>query len=473
MFRLLTSWRVLAVGFLAAVALLASLARSYDDTQQERTLRSVVAEADLMAELLLEVEFTSDDEGATVLDESARREIDATVRHLISEQRLVGLQVWTREGELLYSDSEEPEELSEDEVELLAEVLRGNPQVEFEHDEGREEPTATVLIEPQTRAGAASGVVAELLLPQHEVVSALTSASRRLYGGTAALLVVMAGLAVVGRRRLLRREHEALHDLLTGLGNRALLQQTGREAVSRAQRPSAPAAALLLLDLDGFKTVNDTLGHAAGDRLLVQVAAALRGAVRADDVVVRLGGDEFAVLLREVPDAAAAARAAQHVSALLHQPFAVDRVTLEVGVSVGVALAPEHGTDLDALLRRADVAMYQAKRDGGGVRLYDEADDPHDEAHLDLLSQLRAAIETDQLRLHYQPKVALRGGRTVGFEALVRWQHPERGLLPPGVFLPLAERTALMRPLTDCGCCARPSGSAPSGGPRAGTSTSR
>ena len=447
MFRLLTSRRALVAGFVTALVSLTGLAYNLDVQREDDTLRQVVAEARLIGQLLLEVELVPGAPGGpAVLAAGAVDRIDRRVAHLLAEGDLIGVQLWTRDGELVYSDQDEPDPLSAEEQAAVGRALAGEPQVEFEHDEGRELPSATVLLQPGTDGGGDSALVAEVLLPGHDTQGDLTAASWRLYSGTAVLLVLGSVLAMAARRRMLRREHEALHDPLTGLGNRALLAaesgclQSGRTTAS---------AALLLLDLDGFKDVNDTLGHDVGDLLLVEVAGALRASVRSTDVVVRLGGDEFAVLLRDLPDAGVAARSARAIADVLHRPFAVDRVTLEVGVSIGVAVAPEHGSDLGTLLRRADVAMYQAKRDGGGVRVYDEADDPHDESQLDLLAQLRAAISGGQLRLQYQPKVGLRAGRAVGFEALVRWAHPERGMLAPGEFLPLAERTALMRPLTD------------------------
>jgi diguanylate cyclase (GGDEF)-like protein len=451
-FRILTSWRVLAAVLAVAVAGLVLLAENLERQQEERALTQAVTDAELVNQLLVAVELPEEGIEVSALSAEAVARIDSGVAHLVSEGTLVGLQLWTRDGRLLYSDVADADPLTDEELAHIEDVLDGRPQVEFELDDGRAIPTATVLSEPATQDHGSSGLVTEVLLPQDGVTGQLQSASHRLYAGSAGLLVLMTVFAVTARRRILRREHEALHDPLTGLGNRAMLAQEARTlGTPRRSRPTSgdPVTALLLIDLDGFKDVNDTLGHAVGDQLLVQVARALRDAVRPADVVTRLGGDEFALLVRDLPSVTAAAQVADSVAATLTRPFAVDRVTLEVGGSIGVAVAPDHGTDLAALLRRADVAMYQAKREGGGVRLYDSGDDPHDEGQLDLLSQLRTAIDTGQLRLHFQPKVALRAGRTVGFEALVRWAHPERGLLAPAAFLPLAARTALMRPLTD------------------------
>ncbi|PPK92679.1 diguanylate cyclase (GGDEF)-like protein [Kineococcus xinjiangensis] len=447
MLRALTSWRIFGVALVLSVLAVAALAVSLERKTHDAALEQVVADAELISELLLEPVLPAPGSAGVDLAPEARRALDAGVERLRSEGRLIGLQVWHPDGHLVYSDQRNVGPLSAAERTGLVEVLHGQPVVEFEREEGRDEATATVLVAPQA-AGGPSGLVAEVLLPEDALATSLTTTAHNLYGGAAFLALVLAAAGIGARRRVLRREQEALHDALTGLGNRAMLTRAGTAALSGARRRGGPRdVALLLLDLDGFKTVNDTLGHAVGDELLVQVAAALRSAVRPDDVVVRLGGDEFAVLVTDPAPAGLELRRAEAIVAALSRPFTVERVTLEVGVSIGVAVAGVGG-DFDVLLRQADVAMYQAKRSGGGARRYDFADDPHDAQMLGLLSELRHAIDVGQLRLHYQPKASLREGRTVGFEALVRWEHPERGLLPPGAFVPMAERTALLRPLT-------------------------
>jgi len=241
--------------------------------------------------------------------------------------------------------------------------------------------------------------------------------------------------------------HQARHDALTGLPNRALLHE--RMAAALGDEADAPRPlALLLLDLDHFKEVNDTFGHEQGDALLCQVAARLRGAVRGDDTVARLGGDEFAVLLPGC-DAPGAARVAADIRAALAAPLRVEGQALQTGASVGIALGPAHGTDGPTLLRRADVAMYTAKRARRGHALYEPAQDQHSAERLALVADLRAAIERGTLALHYQPQVDVASGRACGVEALVRWPHPERGPIPPDAFIPLAEQTGLIAPLTD------------------------
>jgi len=238
----------------------------------------------------------------------------------------------------------------------------------------------------------------------------------------------------------------ATTDTLTGLPNRALLHACLDAAVAQSQRTAAPLA-LLLLDLDRFKEVNDTLGHHIGDGLLSAVAQRLADVVRREDTVARLGGDEFAVVL-PAADVDGAGMVARTICAAIETPFDIEDQALSVGVSVGVAAFPEHGGDAATLLRHADVAMYAAKQGGLGPTVYDPTHDGHDATRLGLVGDLRQAIAAGAFTLHYQPKVALDSGRVCGVEALVRWPHPEHGLIPPDRFIPLAEQTGLIVPLT-------------------------
>ena len=244
----------------------------------------------------------------------------------------------------------------------------------------------------------------------------------------------------------LEKEHQANHDALTGLPNRKYLL----EALDRALVEAQPGrrVGLFLLDLDRFKEVNDTLGHQTGDHLLEHVATRIKGALRPEDVVARLGGDEFAVLLPVVPDADAATEVALRIQAALAEPFRFEGVLLELEASVGIALYPDHGADVQQLQRSADVAMYLAKEARSGVEVYTADKDRNSTTRLGLLGSLRQGIDGGQLELHYQPKVALSSGAVVGVEALVRWRHPHRGLIFPDEFVPLAEHSGLMHRLT-------------------------
>jgi len=249
------------------------------------------------------------------------------------------------------------------------------------------------------------------------------------------------------RRQAEEKEHQALHDALTGLPNRALFRERLATAVAAARRDTSEVA-VILMDLDGFKEINDTLGHDNGDLMLQEIARRLREALPETELVARLGGDEFAVLKPKPPGLAVVAYAADRLLDALERPVVLNGIALHVRASMGIALFPDHGEDPDALLRRADVAMYRAKKARSGYKVYAAEHDPYVPERLQLLAQLERAIRSGELLLHYQPKVEMRSARVWGAEALVRWQHPERGLLLPDAFIPLAEHTGLIRPLT-------------------------
>jgi len=244
-----------------------------------------------------------------------------------------------------------------------------------------------------------------------------------------------------------QREHQAHHDELTGLSNRKLLIRQTNEALADAARSGARAG-FLLLDLDRFKEVNDTLGHAVGDRLLRIVAHRLTHSVRPGDLVARLGGDEFAVLLPSVREVSAAREVASRLRAALSEPIRMEGMSFEIEASVGIALYPDDATGFELLMQHADVAMYLAKERRSGVERYVAHSDRNSPARLALLGDLRRGMDRDELELHYQPKVVLETGSTAGMEALVRWQHPVRGLMTPEEFVPLVEQSYLMRDLT-------------------------
>jgi diguanylate cyclase (GGDEF)-like protein len=249
------------------------------------------------------------------------------------------------------------------------------------------------------------------------------------------------------RQSAARAQHQAMHDALTGLPSRALLAKLVEEAAAEAAREDS-SFAVMLVDLDRFKEINDTLGHHHGDRLLREIGPRLSGLLRGSDAVARLSGDEFVVLASGLKDAGQAIRLAERMRDALRAPFEVDDLTLEVDASIGIACFPDHGADMDELLKRADVAMYDAKNHHQGVAVYTARRDPHRPARLALVPELRRAIGGGGLRLDYQPQLELRDSAITHVEALVRWQHPHGGLISPADFIPLAEATGLIKPLT-------------------------
>jgi len=260
--------------------------------------------------------------------------------------------------------------------------------------------------------------------------------------------VVVRMMITIREIQALSQAHAAaLRDELTGLGNRRSLYEEVERRIG-VPRPPEPMA-VLLLDLDSFKDLNDVLGHRAGDNLLIDVATRLRETIRSGDVIVRMGGDEFAVLLQGPSDAGAAELAAGRIRAALEHSFQLDGLELHLGASIGAAVYPEHGDDAQTLLRRADIAMYDAKAHGNAYRVYDSESEAADtRARLVLLEELRRAIANGEIEVHYQPKASLVTGEIVGAEALVRWRHPSRGVLAPGAFLGAAERIGILPALT-------------------------
>jgi diguanylate cyclase (GGDEF)-like protein len=239
--------------------------------------------------------------------------------------------------------------------------------------------------------------------------------------------------------------HQALHDALTGLPNRAFFVDRLKQALSRAKRQSTKVA-VLFMDLDNFKVINDSLGHEAGDALLVEVSGRLLKGLRPEDTAARLGGDEFVVLLEDLVEAGEAKRVAKRIMSWLRPPIAVEGRQTFVSASVGIALNESGQTQPAELMRDADAAMYKAKEDGG-LQIFEPSMRTWATSRLELENGLRQALEREEFEVYYQPQVDLRTGRTVGFEALVRWHHPERGMVSPSEFIPVAEETGLIVPL--------------------------
>ena len=278
------------------------------------------------------------------------------------------------------------------------------------------------------------------LFPLEFVVSSMQVGSRQLF---------IATLRDISERKAHTDalEYQALHDALTGLPNRSLFGDRLRQALLAARR-NQKMFGVLLLDLDRFKDINDSLGHDRGDSLLQEVTARLRGVLRATDTIARLGGDEFAVLTTDAKHPEDVLATAKKILASLEGPFAIGDQMVETGASIGIAMYPIHGDDPGTLLRRADVAMYVAKRSGGGFALYQPEQEAQTLRRSGLAGELRRSIPQGELVLHYQPQVTLATGSINVVEALVRWNHPREGLMPPDRFIPMAEETGIIHPLT-------------------------
>jgi diguanylate cyclase (GGDEF)-like protein len=248
------------------------------------------------------------------------------------------------------------------------------------------------------------------------------------------------------KRNATKLDHMARHDALTGLPNRVMLRETVASGLQRSRR--GQGIGVLYLDLDRFKAVNDTLGHPVGDRLLCEVAGRLREGVREVDTIARLGGDEFAIAQFAADQGPDAETLARRLIETVSQPYDIDGHRVVVGVSIGITMSDRDDVDVDQLLRRADMALYAAKRQGRGTWRRFEPGMEHDaHARRGLEMDLRQALETDGLEVYYQPQVSLSSGQVCGFEALLRWHHPHRGLVNPGDFMRCAEETGLIVPI--------------------------
>jgi diguanylate cyclase (GGDEF)-like protein len=383
--------------------------------------------------------------------------LDRSSRQVQENGQLRNVLLYAPSGKVLYDSRHEHDGKVLVVGPELMEAFEGHMASEVENNKRAEHPELGRLLEVyvplSVRDAQGRHLVLEVYLSYSPTLARAQSATRLiglvLLGGLAILWALMWWLSISVNRTLRRQsdenEHLALHDSLTGLPNRRMLTAEAAR-LAAADTPGA----LVLLDLDRFKEVNDALGHSFGDELLKEVAARLALASRDTDVVARLGGDEFALLVTDIESPEHAMTVARRVAQVFDEPFRIGGVLLDVEPSTGVALMPDHAADVDALLQRADVAMYQAKHTHTGIALYDPTLDANSLERLSTLTELRSAIGVGGgLHLLYQPTIDLVSGEVVGVEALIRWQHPTRGLIAPVDFIPLAEGTGLIAPLTE------------------------
>jgi diguanylate cyclase (GGDEF)-like protein len=437
---------------LMSLAVIAALGLAMGITLKRQIEDRALSRAAQLAEVVAELGVQSRLQPADLdgrLPASRVRALDRALSNFATDRGVKRLKVFNDDGRIVYSDDHAIMGESEQADDGVVAALNGNSSTDLEHgtdDDGTGDRTLEVYTPLRFDDGSTAGAL-EIYMPYGPVAEEIRTDVLTVYlllGGGLFLLFVALFRIVAGASR--RLHHQALHDGLTGLPNRTELYRRLHRAIGSANGDRM--AALLLIDLDRFKEVNDTLGHDHGDELLVEVATRLRAALRRGDTLARLGGDEFAVLLADVPDRPSVAELAGRLQDALRRPFALRGVAVELEASIGVALCPDHGRDVNTLVQRADVAMYDAKRAQVGVATYSAERDPYSADRLGLLVELRHALVSDELLLHYQPKVAVDGGEVIGVEALVRWQHPTRGLLGPAEFVPLAERTGAIADLT-------------------------
>jgi diguanylate cyclase len=391
------------------------------------------------------------------LDERERDGLMQATQLAVFAESVVRLRVRSFDGRVVFSDDGTTAGALRTSDPAFRRAAVGERDVSIVDPDGRAKVLRALLPIVPNATGRATGVL-ELYLPYAPIAAQVTAqlhgAYWRLAAALAVLYLVLALISWSTTRRLRRhasdREYEALHDGLTGLPNRTWFRREADAAVDQAD-PGCHGA-IVLLDLDRFKEVNDTLGHHAGDELLQVAAQRLREALRTDDLLARLGGDEFGIVLPGVRGEREAAEVVGDVRRRLVDDVELDGVRVAIEASFGVALFPDHGTTTEQLLQRADAAMYQAKRLSAGIVIHDPAallSTVVDTDGLAVHGELRRAIDEDELRLVYQPKFSVGTGDAIGLEALVRWEHPRRGLLGPAAFLPEAERSSLIQPLTE------------------------
>jgi diguanylate cyclase (GGDEF)-like protein len=480
-FGLLTKFALASVVPMVALGILLSqyLKRQIED----RTLAEATRAATLIARAGIQPQLHPSDLENGLTSAEIKRLDEALHAHQIRGQ-VARIKIWNRALEVVYSDDRrligKRFPLSKD---ALRDAYNGEVRSQVSDlqraDHANERKYGQLLevyVPLRFREGAVPAGVFDVYLPYRPIAQAMAADTRTMYLLLLAGLVLLYGTLfriVAGaskrlrdqadelkqqaeelraqaeelRRRAKEKEQQALHDALTGLPNRILFHDRIGQAILAARRNNARVG-VLLMDLDRFKEINDTLGHHCGDLFLKEFASRLAGHVRTSDTIARLGGDEFGLLFPEITDLQTIHQVAAKLRKAIEEPFMLQGLPLGVEASMGVALYPDHGEDVQTLLQRADVAMYVAKEARSGLEIYSPQKDEYNPTRLTLVAELRRAIENEELVLYYQPKASLQDGTIQSVEALVRWQHPQRGLLTPDAFVPIAQHTGLIRPLT-------------------------
>jgi diguanylate cyclase (GGDEF)-like protein len=446
---------VVALGFVLAWVLRGQIV--------DRTLADASQSASLVARLGVQPRI-SRYELEHGLSPSGVQALDEQLKARSVTRDLARIKIWNNKGLIVYSDDHALIGRRPGESDDLESALRGRPEA------------ATVVTptrDSETASEVGLGRLVEVYVPLRFAMAERPAGAFEIYlsyapiataiGGDERMiaLLVALGLALLwgilfrivasASKRLSRQAEEnnrlARYDQLTGLPNRTFFSERLIETL-RENRPAGDEIAVLLLDLDGFKQINDTLGHGAGDTVLIEVGRRLRASLDKDFVIARLGNDEYALLQPHSKGQAGALETAARVRRTMEEPVALEGVAVNVETSIGIAVAPDQATDAETLLRRADMALAHARTYRGVVEVYSAEHDHFDTARLKLLGQVRPALEREEFVLFYQPKIDLTTSRVVGVEALLRWRHPQRGMLAPLEFMPLIEQTALIGSVT-------------------------
>jgi diguanylate cyclase (GGDEF)-like protein len=439
------------------------LAQTLASQARERALGQARAEARLVSDLALRRVVGDELNPADAVSSEAQVELARSVSSTRAGTDIARLTIRDRTGRTVWADdrmeigeSKRPSEANDaqlgNQVSKIVDLSK-NP----EREDASLGQVLQVHVPLRAQPGGPPTGTAEVWIPYAGIARQVQEHTRSLYYaiGIGLFLVwlsivgVVAGASQRLRRQAAEKEEQALSDDLTGLPNRTMFASlVERQITSNLRRKKM--GVVMLMDLDRFKDVNDTLGHHNGDLLLQRIGSRLHSVLRENETVARLGGDEFAVLLPDVPDRQAVVPVVRRVLKVLEEPVVVGGLALQCEGSVGIAVFPEHGRTVDSVMRAADVAMYMSKENRSGYEFYDAKrhEHRHDAGRLALIGELRRAMDETELVLYYQPKVDMKTGRVEGVEALARWHHPERGLLSPDEFIPLAERSNLLRPMT-------------------------
>jgi diguanylate cyclase (GGDEF)-like protein len=445
---------IVALGFLLARVLQAQIVT--------RTLADASQSAQLIAHIGIQPRLSPRDlrDG---LSSQGVKNLDQQLRARSVTQDLARIKIWNTRHEVIYSDDHSligrtitP---SDDLLHALAgrpdnaEVVTPSPHTETASEVGLGQLVEVYVPLRFTPEGPIAGAF-EIYLSYRPIASAISRDKRMIallvFCGLALLWAILFRIVATASRTLRRQADEndrlARYDQLTGLPNRTLFIEQTTDALERRGAGSG-SVAVLLIDLDGFKEINDTLGHSNGDIVLCEIAGRLRSQLDPDTIVARLGGDEYGVMHPTAGGSSDALLIAGRVQSSLEESITLDGVALNIEASIGIAVVPEHADSLHGLLQHADVALDRAKSNRSRIEVYSPEHDHFNTARLALLGQVRPALEAGEFVLHYQPKVDLRTGRTTSVEALVRWLHPEHGLIAPVQFIPLIEQTSLVGPV--------------------------